>query len=267
MVKTGLARTTINARVNKAKAFFRWCVGEEAVSPTVWHGLLAVRALRAGRTDAIEPDPVIPAPIEHVNKVKARVRRQVAALIDLQLLTGARPGELVGLRPIDLDTTGEIWLHTPAHHKTAHLQKRRTIYFGPKAQEILRQFLQRPVTACMFSPAEAMREFNQARHDDRRTPQSCGNNIGANRVRTPMKQPGDHYTVQSYGQAIRNACEALEIPVWSPNQLRHNAATRIRREHGPEAAQIILGHSHIQTTEIYAETAREKALEVIQATG
>ena len=30
---------------------------------------------------------------------------------------------------------------------------------------------------------------------------------------------------------------------WSPNQLRHAAATEVRKQFGLEAAQIILGHS------------------------
>ena len=40
---------------------------------------------------------------------------------------------------------------------------------------------------------------------------------------------------------------------WSPNQLRHAAATKIREEFGLEAAQVYLGHSQAYVTEIYAE--------------
>ena len=39
---------------------------------------------------------------------------------------------------------------------------------------------------------------------------------------------------------------------WSPNRLRHAAATEIRREVGLEEAQIILGHSRADVTQIYA---------------
>jgi hypothetical protein len=31
----------------------------------------------------------------------------------------ARPGELVIMRPIDIDTRGKVWVYTPATHKTA----------------------------------------------------------------------------------------------------------------------------------------------------
>ena len=46
---------------------------------------------------------------------------------------------------------------------------------------------------------------------------------------------------------------------WHPNQLRHTAATMIRRQYGAEAAQAILGHSELSTTEIYAEKNLEAA--------
>lgn len=45
-----------------------------------------------------------------------------------------------------------------------------------------------------------------------------------------------------------------------PNQLRHGYATKVRREHGLEAAQVLLGHSKADLTQIYAE--RNEALAV-----
>ncbi len=54
---------------------------------------------------------------------------------------------------------------------------------------------------------------------------------------------------------------------WHPNRLRHTAATLIRREHGIEAARVILGHSKLTTTEIYAEADQVKAAEVMARIG
>jgi site-specific recombinase XerC len=50
---------------------------------------------------------------------------------------------------------------------------------------------------------------------------------------------------------------------WSPNQLRHTAATRIRRRYGIELARIILGHTNLVTTQVYTEADFHKALSVI----
>jgi hypothetical protein len=56
------------------------------------------------------------------------------------------------------------------------------------------------------------------------------------------------------------------VPRWHSNQLRHNHATDVRRRYGLEAAQAVLGHSHADVTEVYAERnlglAEKVALEV-----
>ena len=57
------------------------------------------------------------------------------------------------------------------------------------------------------------------------------------------------------------------LPNWHPNQLRHSAATMIRKEFGLEAAQVILGHSRADVTQVYAERDNAKALEVIRKIG
>ncbi len=55
--------------------------------------------------------------------------------------------------------------------------------------------------------------------------------------------------------------------MFTPLQLRHTAATRIRKSYGIELARIILGHSTAFTTEIYAEADRVKAMEVMTKIG
>ncbi len=40
---------------------------------------------------------------------------------------------------------------------------------------------------------------------------------------------------------------------WHPHQLRHNAATDLRRQFGIEATRVVLGHASAVTSEIYAE--------------
>lgn len=60
----------------------------------------------------------------------------------------------------------------------------------------------------------------------------------------------------SYGaiwKAIRTACETVGAPPWHTHQLRHLAATRIAQQYGVEVAQILLGHSDVQTTLQYVD--------------
>lgn len=54
---------------------------------------------------------------------------------------------------------------------------------------------------------------------------------------------------------------------WSPNQLRHNAATYLRKEFGIEAARVVLGHSSAAVTEVYAELDLAKAAEIMGKVG
>ena len=70
-------------------------------------------------------------------------------------------------------------------------------------------------------------------------------------------------TEQQKGQLLRWRSEHR----WHPNQLRHTAATIIRREFGIETARIQLGHSRAFTTEIYAEADRLKAVEAMAMLG
>ncbi len=45
--------------------------------------------------------------------------------------------------------------------------------------------------------------------------------------------------------------DGVKISSWHPNQVRHTAANEITAQLGPAAAQARLGHSHLNTTEIY----------------
>lgn len=58
-----------------------------------------------------------------------------------------------------------------------------------------------------------------------------------------------------------------KLHVWHPHQLRHNAATRLRREYGLEAAQVILGHKTLSVTELYAEKNVEAARRIMNEAG
>jgi integrase len=55
---------------------------------------------------------------------------------------------------------------------------------------------------------------------------------------------------------------------WHPYQLRHSAATTIRKHFGLEAAQIALGHSSAQITDaVYAERDHDKAIAIMRQMG
>ncbi len=99
-----LARRTVNQRIDIVKRLFAWAVESELLPPSVWHGLLAVKGLRKGRSTAKEPRVVKPVSDSAVEAVLERVSAPVRALIQIQRWTGARSGELCIMRPCDVDT-------------------------------------------------------------------------------------------------------------------------------------------------------------------
>lgn len=267
-ISKGWSRGVINANVGLIRHVFRWAASRELIPVDSHTRLCTVEPLERGRTRARETDPVKPVPIEYVEAVLPFVSRQVAAMIRLQLYTGARCGELIGIRPVDFDMTEEVWKYTPLMHKTTYRGHTRTIYLGPKAQEVIRPLLAgRPVDQPIFSAIDADQERRQRQHENRATPESCGNNIGTNRKRSPKTKPGARYDLASYRRAIARACVKAGVPHWHPHQLRHNAATELRKQFGLESARIILGHKSAVITEIYAEQDHSKALEVMKRIG
>jgi integrase len=67
--------------------------------------------------------------------------------------------------------------------------------------------------------------------------------------------------------ALEAEVERLRVPHWSPLQLRHTAATEIRARYGVEAAKVVLGHTKVETTQIYAERDLGKAREIMREIG
>jgi len=266
MVDAGLCRSTINARVGKIRRLFKWAVGEELVPAPVYQGLQAVEGLRAGRGGVRESSPVRSVAEEHVAAVLPHVSRQVRTMIELQGLTAMRPGEVMAMRGGDIDRAGPIWTYRPARHKTQDRGFERLVALGPRAQAILRDWFREDPTTYFFSPGDAVAHRNAERRRARRSPMTP-----SQARRKPKPDPGraprDRYDKRTYNTAIERACLKAGVPRWHPNQLRHAAATRIRRAFSLEAAQVVLGHARADVTQVYAERDLARATEVMAEIG
>jgi len=283
MIDDGLARSTINMNVARIKRMYRWAASEELLPVTAYQALATVTGLQRGRTEAREPAPIPPVSDEVVEATVPHLPVVVADMVRFQRLTGCRPGEVCILRPCDLDTSGDVWLYRPESHKTEHHDRDRIIAIGPKAQDMLRPYLLREEQAYYFAPSDSERKRRREQHEQRVTPLKYGNRPGSNRKRKPKRSAGDCYTNDSYRRAIHRACDKAFLPAdeltgaevkawrsrhrWSPNQLRHAAATEIRKQFGLEAAQVALGHSNANVTQIYAERDLSKAAEIMRQVG
>jgi len=261
-----LSRSVINRRIGMIKRMYKWAASEMLVSIHTYRALETVEGLRRGRTVAREGRTVRPISIEAIEAVLGVVTPIIADMIKIQLLTGMRPGELVQMRPCDIDRSGPtIWVYKPEHHKTAFHGHQRFIPMGPKAQAILAPYLLRIKTDYCFKPTVSNIQARQRRHKKRKTPLSCGNRPGTNN--RGIQQFNECFDTNSYRKAITRACKAAKVERWYPHQLRHTAATDIRREFGLDAARAVLGHRSPAITEVYAELDLAKAEKVAKMMG
>lgn len=259
-VAAGLARATCNKRLDIAKRAFRYAVSQELVPKDVYEQFRAldtVERLQKGRTGAREPDPIGPVDDATVDATLPHLNRHVRALVEVQRLTGMRPGEVTRLKLSEIDTAGDVWFYRPKKHKTAHKGKSRVIAIGKRAQAIITAFRTKDDTEYLFSPRKAVAEHNAARRAARKTKPSPGE-VRLRAAEKKHRVYKDHYTTHRYDVAVARAAEKAGVPHWAPNQLRHSFATRVRKEHGLEAVQVSLGHSRADVTQVYAE--RNEAL-------
>ncbi|MCC6679213.1 MAG: site-specific integrase [Phycisphaerales bacterium] len=225
-----MSRVTANKYTNAIRLVFKWGAAEELIPAEVWARLKTVDALRRGEGGAEDREPVGPVADALVAATLPRLSSVIADMVRVQRLTGMRPSEVCTMTGGQIDMSGRVWLYKPVHHKNAHRGQARVIAIGPRAQDILRPYLRRELSKPLFSPVEAVAEVGREWTGCR-----------------------EGYDAQTYRQAIKNACLKAELPVWKPNQLRHAAATDLRKRYGLEVASAMLGHSALNTTEIYAE--------------
>jgi integrase len=278
MIAERLCRNRINKDIARVKRLFKWAGARQLVAAEVYLRLQTVEGLRAGRSEARETAPVKPVPEEWVRATLPFLRPQVAAMVELQWLTGMRPGEVTIMRMMDLEMSGKVWLYRPGSdqgrqgkHKTAYKGFSRVIPIGPKAQEILRPWLRLNLTEYLFQPREAREQFDAERRAKRKSKVPPSQAVRKRKAR-PKRKPGDRYRVSSYDHAVMDACDAAFPPPepfaqredepkkewrerigvegweevkhwrhkhrWHPHQLRHAKATEIRREAGLDAADL-----------------------------
>jgi integrase len=267
MIQLNWTRTGINAAIRRIIRMLRWATENELILPSVYESCRAVTGLRWGRSQARESAPVKPVNLQHVEAAKPFLSRQLAAMVDLQLATGMRPGEVVIMRLADIDTsTPDAWQYRPHTHKTQHHGRARVVFLGPRAQALLTPFLTSDPERYLFSPADAEADRNAVRRQERRSPMTPSQAARVPRA-DRSRPPGEHYERTSYARAIDRACRLAQVPSWSPNQLRHNAATALTKQFGLEAARTVLGHTEADTTLHYAEIDLEAARRVMAAVG
>jgi integrase len=251
MVAKNWARTTINQNTWRLTRCFSWGVAEELVAASVADALAHVPNLQAGRTAAVDMEPVmsispetIAKTLPHLHPMEAH-RAVVEAMIRFQGLTGCRPGELCAMTVTAVEKTDDVWVYRVKDKNTHRQTKRkpRVVWIGPRAQEILRPFLAEP------GPGGRLWCFPP------RWPKS------AKAKRVPV-------STNRYSELVRSACKAAGVEPWTPHVLRHNRATEVQRIYeSDDAAAAAIGDTPDVTKAVYADPSEAVAKRIALATG
>lgn len=284
-----LSRNYVNSLIGVIQTLWAWASTRGLVPGDKAQSLQLVRAVRKNKGGR-ETARVLGVPPETVSQTLPACNHVVRAMVLCQQLTGMRPGEVCVLLRGEISTSTDqriqvpdgptvhavevedvlVWVAAPGAHKTSWKGKVRIIAIGPRAQEVLRPFLDRPEDTPLFSPAEAMATRLEALRAGRRSKvQPSQTDRGKD---NPAKRPGTHYTTASYGRSIKTAIAATQrngMPVvhWHPNQLRHAAGTMAFDAFDQHHAQAVLGHSSPNTTATYIDTTLKKAAAVAAKIG
>ncbi len=267
LIRKGDSLDYINKQMQRLKRMFKWAGEEELVKGETVYRLDTVRRLTEGDYGVEACDDIEPIAVDVVERTIKILPEVVADMVQIQTLTGARPGEVCRLTPGMFDRSGDVWVAKLQKHKTSKKRKRRFIFFGPQAQSIVRPYLLRSSSSPLFSPKESEAKRRAKLTAQRVTPDRQGNRVGTNRKSRPGRTPGNAYTTDSYRRCINTACEREGIEKWNPNRLRHTRATYLRMKFGLEAAAAILGHSNIEATQIYAEQQFNTAVAAMRQVG
>lgn len=289
-VAEGLSRARIVGLVGVIVTMYRWAARRELVPMERWAAIKLLEPLKRHTAGVAEPVPRRPADPDQVEQTLPYLSPPLADAVRLLVLTGARPGEILSMRGCDVDRTGRcvladgrevtfpgVWVYAPQRHKTDAKGLVRHVLLGPAAQVIVAPYLDREPLAYLFDPREGRRDWEQRMGRQPRRPGTVRPRGG--QKDSGERMPRDHYDANALARAARLAIKRLNrsrswgppcprpIEPWTPYQIRHRVATDVRAQFGPEAAQHVLGHEHLSTTELYARKNLDLAARVARERG
>lgn len=216
----------VNGLCAMLKAAFRWGVSHELVSQQCYDRLLSVPGLKPGQLGLSDGRKVKPVTDEQIAAVLPFLSNRIADIVRLLALTGARPGEVLGMRPVEITKDGSGGFYEPEHHKTEWKNCKRVIRLNADAMAILNsRWPESPFL--YFFPMR----WNKAK---------------------PMD-------TQSLKNEIHKACKRSMLPKFNPYQIRHTVLTKISLAKGIESAQSIGGHAQAIMTAHYDHSQKERA--------
>ena len=236
-------RKMVNDYTRRIVGLFTWGVTMGLVDRMVAWELSLVKPLPPGTPGTFDHDERGYVTDDVIIRTLPYLPPTLQAMIKLQRLTAMRPSEVFNMRVGDIDKTSipGIWLYRPASHKTQKKTgKKRVFSFNATEQALIAPYLEgKKPTDSVFSPRTAMLE----RKPSWKLRDDIGNFYKKDSYRTAV--------LRAIERANRRLPEEEQLPVWTPYELRHSAASAISVELGEAKAQLQCGHTSQTTTAIY----------------
>ena len=237
-LRSGLARSTMARRTAAARAFSTWAYERGHLDSDV-----AAR-LATPQVNRHLPDVVTPARAGQL--VEAEINADAAspeaardrAMLELLYATGMRVAELTGLDIADIDASRRL------ARVTGKGNKQRVVPFGDNAATALEAWLARRDE--LLKPGAAA----SASADSSASSASEALFLGSRGGRIDQRQ---------VRRVVERAAQRTGDSDLSPHALRHSAATHML-EGGADlrVVQELLGHSSLQTTQIYTHVSAQR---------
>ena len=274
MIQSGkLCRNIVNDYKNRIVRMFRWAIEEEILTDAnVVLALQQVANLKKGAKGTYDHPKRRAVTDDVVRRTLPGLSPTVAAMVQIQGMTGMRPGELCAMKVGDIDTTPEngLWYYIPDRHKTEEYIGEKSLPLGKPEQDLIAPYLvgKKPDNA-VFSPRTAMLEHGERLRAERKSPLTPSQIARGRKVNADV---GEFYNKDSYRRAVlhgiamvnRELPEGEKIPHWTPYLLRHAAATHIEKKNGLDEAQAQLGHTTADMTKRYSHAQLAKREKLAQ---
>ncbi len=234
----GCLPQTRNHRLAAIHSFFRYVQTEEPDHLVQCKRILAIPLQRTGQT---EPTYLsgqdLAVLLKQPDRTKREGRRDMV-MFSVLYDTGARVQELIDLR------VGDVRLETPAIVRLTGKGKMiRLVPLMPSTVKVLARYL------------------SEEGLDD---PAKRDEPLFRNKRGGQFSRWGIRYLLTNYTNQARSECPTLPTKV-SPHTLRHTKAMHLLQAGNPAIViRDILGHAHIQSTEVYARAdleTKRRALE------
>ena len=258
-----LCINSVNGAIVKIRQMFKLGVEWELVPTLTYQALACVKHLNWRTAPTLRnPDKITPVPVEYFDLIMPHLKPMYQALLKLHIDTGMRVKELVSMRWSEItQVEPELWCYSPQEHKNSHRGDPRMIYIKPHFIALMKS-LRKPLwdedaVWCQRGVGKSA-GYSGMISADSYARAIEGAQKRYNEGRLGIKQGGR----TDKKELATTTTKRIPMAHWTPLQIRHTYATQVRRTHGLEGAQAVLGHSTLDATQIYAEKRDDLARSV-----